>query len=274
MTLACLHPITIRTKTGLASVGCKQCLNCRILRQSELTASCLLEDMMASSAHFLTLTYASAPERGGYEDLSKYLKRLHAKEMRLTGSRTIRYLGVGEYGHKHGRFHYHALIWNTPPAMVDLLTEQWPHGFVKVGTVTPASVRYTARYTLKFDTKGEEAVAGWSKKPALGASGIRAIAAKMRDDPKQRYHAMVSPSVAPRLISIQGKSWPLKPVLGREFMREFWDDPHWEPSSSSVYADIKHNIDLILGDPVEKQRKAQHSRQMWLESAKLAYGQF
>ena len=71
--------------------------------------------------------------------------------------KSIRYLGCGEYGHKTGRFHFHGLLFDGLTHLSQTcLTKLWPHGFVYIGTVTPASIRYTARYTLKFETKGKE----------------------------------------------------------------------------------------------------------------------
>lgn len=221
---------------------------------------------------FLTLTYANAPEIGDYADFQAFLKRLHRREEHHFGTRTIRYLSVGEYGHKTGRFHFHSLLWNTPPLLEEWLTGLWPHGFWKAGTVTPASVRYTARYTLKFAHKGQEAVAGWSKKPPLGGPGIRCVARRMADDPKGRYK--VERNNPPRMIQLQGKSWPLSRTLRREFMREYLAEPDWEENSSACTAHLNYQINMRLGDPVAAQRKRQHDRAHFWEKARFSFGEF
>lgn len=268
--MACLHPITIATEWGPIQTQCKQCLNCRIAKQSALTAMCLLEDATASTGWFLTLTYREAPEKGEYRDMSLFLKRLRRHESYHYGNQTIRYLSVGEYGHKHGRFHFHSLIWNMNPNTVDSLTELWPHGFVKAGTVTPASVRYTARYTLKFETKGEESCHGWSKNPLLGTSGTRLIAARMRDDPKKRYDVPQPPSV----ISLQGKSYPLARTLRREFMREFLQDEKYDLPTNTLKHAAEYKLECIAGDPTRKEARRQHARNTFLETARFSYGEF
>lgn len=263
--MGCVSPITVKTKVGNVSVACKQCLNCRIHRQSSLVAAALLEDAVSFSGSFVTLTYANAPDRGDYRDISLFLKRLAEREFRLTGQRTTRYLSVGEYGAKSGRFHYHALLWNTPQKLLDSLIELWPHGFVCTGTVTPNSVRYTARYTLKFQAKGLEACAAWSKNPPLGSAGVRSIAAYMRDDPKGRYHCQMAPST----IQLQGRSYPLKPVLQREFMRELTRNNSFELPVSAAAAHLDHQLKLVVGDPVAAQRARQLERNTFWESARL-----
>lgn len=271
--MACRNPISIEGKMGPIQVACKQCLNCRIHRQSALTARCLLENATSFSAQFLTLTFAKEPEIADYSVFSQYFKRLHRKEQYHCGSRMIRYLCVGEYGSKTGRFHGHALVFNTPPELVASLTEQWPHGFVHIGTVTPGSIRYTARYTMKFETKGEEAMAGWSKKPPLGSLGIRSIARYMRDDPRNRYARSIPPQ-GPNTIQLQGRSYPLDPIMTREFMREFTSRHDWQKEPDALEAHWSYLNTMKNGDPLESARQRSMEKNRFWSTARFSNGTF
>lgn len=196
-----------------------QCLQCRIRKQKQLTWRAILEDRMCSGAEFWTLTYRDAPETGGWKDFSDFLKRYRMTQVRKLGNRLpIRFLGCGEYGEKSGRFHYHALLWNTRPVPEDLLTRLWPHGFVYIGTVTPSSIRYTARYTLKFGTKGKFAVANWSKSPALGDPGMRELVRSL----KRHGHQLQG---IPSYMSHDGKLWPMDEAMRLSFLSEWTGEP-------------------------------------------------
>ena len=86
----------------------------------------------------------------------------------VDGKRTlvnsIRYFACGEYGDKGGRPHYHAIVFNldipdkiyygmgsdgSPMFRSNWLERIWGHGNVIIGSVTPESAGYVARYTTK-----------------------------------------------------------------------------------------------------------------------------
>jgi len=259
---------------GPITTRCKQCLNCRIFKQSSLTLRCLLENRSALSAEFWTLTYKDAPETGDYEDFKKFLKRLRARNRRAGNWTPLRYLGCGEYGHKSGRFHFHGLIWNGLKSIGETYpTELWPHGFVYIGTVTPASIRYTARYTLKFETKGQESCAGWSKRPPLGSHSMQKIAQRMLE----RGDKLTEP---PTTFKLEGKTYPLDNAMRIEFAQIF--DPTWISTNdkgvrrlNTTTNEAMHRsyvTDKKLGDPIEAQRKHQEARNTFFETARLNNG--
>lgn len=270
--MACAAPITTSSPVGNIQVRCKQCLNCRIYKQSALTLRCLLENATSLSAQFWTLTYADAPEIGDYGDFKSFLKRYRQWNRRRGNLSQIRYLGCGEYGSKSGRFHYHALIFNAlHPDQDRSLTRLWPHGFVKIGTVTPASVRYTARYTLKFEAKGRESVAGWSQKPPLGSDGIKQVAAYMRANAYQLESA-------PTTCTISGKTYPMDRAMQIEFAEEF--NPDWvsrHPDTGQRFLTktsplVAHHAYVEyhkLGDPIAQQRRRQLDRNTFFETARF-----
>lgn len=114
---------------------------------------------------FLTLTYADEklPSDNG---LSKREFQLFMKRLRkYLEPRSIRFFGCGEYGGETHRPHYHLIVFGedfTSDRYVwsrnnrgDLLyrspiVEQiWDLGHIWIGSVTPESAGYVARYALK-----------------------------------------------------------------------------------------------------------------------------
>lgn len=225
---------------------------------------------MTFGGEFWTLTYADAPEKGGYADFQKFLKRLRSMQRRSGNELPIRYLGCGEYGAKSGRFHYHALIFNVPSRTPEAWhTRLWPLGFVYIGDVTAKSIRYTARYTLKFHAKGREAVAGWSRSPPLGDAGMRAIARYMAD----RGDVVKKP---PTGMRIGGVWYPLDQAMRLAFWSEWTAKPvkylrDQRILSSAAGAHLNYLVEKKLGDPVEQQRKRDEDRSTFWETARMTY---
>lgn len=249
--MACTSPIFFETRYGTISGPCKQCLSCRIYRQKSLTLLCILENQLASSAEFWTLTYANAPEVGGWQDFSLFMKRLRKWAREEQGQMSsIRFFACGEYGHKSGRFHYHCLLWNAPalqersrstsPEDTALLTRLWPHGFVYIGQVTPASIGYTARYCLKWEEKGRASHANWSKSPPLGGPCISLLAAQMEMDGYDTRRV-------PTALKIDGTSYPITPTLQREWLRGLRHVPERDPFPSPLETFTDYEVETRLG---------------------------
>lgn len=120
------------------------------------------EEKHSSSAHFVTLTYATkfVPiSPAGFLTLNKKHVQNFFKRLRFnTGVTNLKYYAVGEYGSENFRPHYHALIFNLPSEF-DVInawvedkrkTEQTEAlGDCHFGTVTGASVGYTLKYISK-----------------------------------------------------------------------------------------------------------------------------
>lgn len=212
--MSCKCPITISTtKYGNVQVRCQRCLQCKIMRHSQMQSRMQLEFLTSTSAQFLTLTFKDAPEPPDWKHFSDYMKRLRAWNRRKKNQLTIRYFAVGEYGEKSGRFHYHAMIYNHIPYPKSGLQhiKQWPHGHAYIGTVTPSSISYTAQYTTKYPQAGDpKPMAHWSLKPGLGAVGMRYIAQYMCDN------SIPLPENA-NCLQIDGK----KLFLGKNMMEVF-----------------------------------------------------
>jgi hypothetical protein len=111
--------------------------------------------MYWKSSSFLTLTYNNdnVNSTDGVNslcksDLQKYFKRIR-RDLELQ-DRNIKYFACGEYGPETQRPHYHAIVFGLDRIKDKLLIEQnWPFGFVTIGTVTYESCRYTAQYIQK-----------------------------------------------------------------------------------------------------------------------------
>lgn len=121
--MACNSPIIIENhkEYEYIPVPCGKCAECRKRKVDEWVFRMSEEDKVASSSHFVTLTYNTqcVPiTPNGYmtldkEDLQKFFKRLRKN----TGYEKIKYYAVGEYGEKNQRPHYHAIVFNCPTAV-------------------------------------------------------------------------------------------------------------------------------------------------------------
>jgi hypothetical protein len=107
---------------------------------------------MSYCGYFLTLTYEKVPKGG----LSKYDVQNFFKRVRNRFGGKFKYYLCGEYGSHTQRPHYHAIIlFESEPKpqffskSVEFTFEHaWHHGFVSVGTVTPASIGYVTKYLI------------------------------------------------------------------------------------------------------------------------------
>lgn len=111
---------------------------------------------------FVTLTFADEhlpPDMSvSVRDIQLFMKRLRKR----TGK--VRFFACAEYGDDNKRPHYHLLLfgydfpdrkpWSkTPSGHIQdrsaILESLWPFGFATVGSVTPESAGYVARYAVK-----------------------------------------------------------------------------------------------------------------------------
>lgn len=163
---------------------CGKCAGCiRTYRQVWITRA-ILESYCHDprTNYFLTLTYDDdhAPADGqlSKRDFQLFIKRLRKQ----CGS--LRYFGVGEYGKKSYRPHYHAIIYGFTGTKDDL-EKCWGQGFIFVGTVTPESCAYVAKYLSKrYDKDWREKLEStgrapefslMSRKPGLGFPFVQEI---------------------------------------------------------------------------------------------------
>lgn len=160
-------------KGNILPLPCGKCLACKLSKAREWAVRCTLEASLYTDNSFITLTYDDAhlPADGKVhrKTFTDFIKRLrHYAD--------IRYFGVGEYGSKTKRPHYHAIIFGWYPDDVKngvskLLEKLWPFGFSYVDECNFNTCQYVARYTTKKiyhkDIDGE--FLAMSLKPGIGA---------------------------------------------------------------------------------------------------------
>ena len=181
--MKCLCPITLNPCKGKITifkrsdgskfgtenliVPCGQCIACR-LNYGKFWSMRMMEELKHhEKACFATLTYDDEHLNEICEDYGQpRLVKSHLQMFwkRLRKERRVRYFACGEYGDRFGRPHYHAIIYGVSPDELDLVSKHWQQGLVHLGTVTPDSCSYVAKYMTK-KLRG------------------RALAAKLEEDP-------------------------------------------------------------------------------------------
>ncbi len=141
----CLTPNVHRVQHKKIPVSCGKCAECLEIQRMQWFTRLYMESRNSQRSQFITLTYADEPQSGvNKTDIQEFLKRLRHKN-----PIKVKYYLVSEYGDLHGRAHYHMLLFNYV-APIEKLREAWGHGHIHVGTVSPASINYCAKYhTLK-----------------------------------------------------------------------------------------------------------------------------
>lgn len=181
--MVCYYPIhgyqrqdgtfTLNSRYGVRKlvVPCSGCVGCRLKRAGEWAVRGTHEASLYFDNCFITLTYddrrlpfrseGQIPANVGlyYPDFQDFMKRL--RECFGSG---IRFIVSGEYGDKLGRPHYHAILFNFnfPDRKYwyrtkqghqvfrsQALEELWTFGNSEIGSVTPQSISYVARYVMK-----------------------------------------------------------------------------------------------------------------------------
>lgn len=176
------HGITFNAHQSLGlgttlALPCGQCSGCRLMKSQEWQTRLVHESKCHDHNAFVTLTY---DQENVPEDFSLKLRdlQLFMKRLRKAKPQRVRFFGVGEYGDQTLRPHYHLILFNcdfhskeviridkrtgSPIFTSPELAELWPFGIHEIGTVTPASAGYVARYCLK-KLNGEKADAFYTR---------------------------------------------------------------------------------------------------------------
>lgn len=174
--MKCSFPEYIKKASSSALRPCGQCLNCLTNERRVWTARIMLEASCWASNNFLTLTFRDSclPSRGvSVEEHQTFIKDLRDHWHRASG-RTFRYYGVGEYGDKTARPHYHYALFNYPTCVGSgptwhgkvfvpcqcstclFLSKVWGKGHVFVGNLEVESAGYIAGYVTKKLTKKDD----------------------------------------------------------------------------------------------------------------------
>lgn len=161
---------------------CGQCRGCRSDKAKQMSIRLAHEAKMHDAACFLTLTFSDDHVPQNYS-VSKRDLQLFNYRVRKHFGPGKRFYGVGEYGERTLRPHYHLAyfgldfsedrklymernglpVWRSPT-----LERLWPFGISEIGSLTPQSAAYIARYVTKKIT-GDDAPSRYTRvSPANG----------------------------------------------------------------------------------------------------------
>ncbi len=141
-------------ETGYMPFPCGKCPACIRRRVSGWAFRLNKQSEQSNSAHFVTLTYNDEhikKTKNGFETLVKKDVQDFFKRLRKLTKQKISYYAVGEYGDTGERPHYHIILYNANPKIVE---NAWKLnditlGNVHFGDVGDASVGYTLKYISK-----------------------------------------------------------------------------------------------------------------------------
>lgn len=128
-------------------VPCGRCGFCAATRRSDWAIRLSFERRLHLGSRFITLTYADCHLKWhlAQPQLHREHVQLFLKRVRKEGYQ-LRYYGVGEYGSRTFRPHYHILLFGDVPE--EVIRRQWFYGQVHIGTVTEQSVIYCLSYMI------------------------------------------------------------------------------------------------------------------------------
>lgn len=144
-------------------VTCGKCIGCQLDKARDWSLRCIHESQLHDRSCFVTLTYSDEflPDYGTLvpRDVQLFFKRLREAIEPVK----VRYFMCGEYGDANARPHYHIILfgydfpdkrkWRVERGNVsyrsDELEKLWRFGHAEIGSVTPQSCEYVARYALK-----------------------------------------------------------------------------------------------------------------------------
>lgn len=190
----CISQIRVKNGDGsFADVPCSKCGMCLQNRRKEWSFRLQKEWRYHADASFITLTYTDEElvfgtcDRGNVypvlhkRDFQLFMKRLRKRQAQI-GPNKIKYYGVGEYGEKTGRPHYHAIVFGMYPALREELPEIWSLGHTHAGNVSLDSIDYVTKYVVNRVEKKHYLVPPFS-------SISNGIGLQHLEDNSSRYHS-------------------------------------------------------------------------------------
>lgn len=232
--MRCAFPVFLGGGYGRPrEVGCGQCMPCRVNRRRAKAARILLEWMVSPlGGAFLTLTYdeEAVPRELGLDGcpvrvLSRADLRDFLKRFRHHFNSQVRFAGVGEYGSRTQRPHYHLVVMGDPLEIEDAACQAWQAGFVDARELTVERALYCAHYTTKKMTQAhDERLVGrppefyvGNRRPALGCTAIPFLAEYYETEAGSRV--LAERGDIERTFRFQGRMWPLDYHVQRELRR-------------------------------------------------------
>lgn len=193
-----------------AAFACGRCEPCSFNRKRLWKHRIMLEAACHEFNAFVTLTYRDEdlPKDEGIPVLVAKHMQDWLKRLRERVDFKFRFYGVGEYGDKSSRPHYHIILFGFPtcvrgrtlrrvlstePVAEDccdicrLVSATWSFGNVDLGTVTSDSAAYVADYTIKRMTRYDDVrlngrtpeFCRMSLRPGIGADAMFDLASDL-----------------------------------------------------------------------------------------------
>lgn len=198
--MMCGNPIIM----GMHLFPCGQCMPCRLNRRRIWAHRIMIEASQHEDNAFVTLTYSDKfLPYGGSLDAGQFRDWLKRLRRQCEPSR-IRFYGVGEYGDKMGRPHYHAALFGYKNCVYgetrnpvrgrevheqccepcDRVRDTWGMGRISVGYLDISTAQYIAGYVTKKMTRKDDPRLGglypefarMSLRPGIGFSGMHDVA--------------------------------------------------------------------------------------------------
>lgn len=239
--MLCRDPYMI----GSQAFPCGGCLPCLFNRRRLWTHRIMLEASLYKDNSFLTLTYDDEhlPVDGSL--VKKHLQDFMKRFRKSIEPIKVRYYGVGEYGERTQRPHYHLALFGWPGCLAgNTLTasiegkrsccapcarvqEAWLLGGIMLGTLRTESAQYIAGYvTKKMTNKNHAAAANWlgrrdpefsvmSRRPGIGVDAMHEVASSL-----MQFNLDTSESDVPVTLRHGSRQFPLGRHL-RGKLREY-----------------------------------------------------
>lgn len=238
--MRCIEPRKVRvgyslapaalTGTATAEVPCGSCINCRIDQERTWRTRLKLEWLMHGQTAWVTLTYDDEhlpdPAHVSKIELVNFIRRFRYNVSTIP----IRYFGVGEYGDRSLRPHYHLLLFGADPVLHKPVIDRCWHGTkdkrigIYAQEANKESIGYITKYiskkTLK-DTglhpscygKADEFMISSKKGGGIGRAAVEKLVESIRKQKLdgKRYYTTVN---------IGGKNHPLGRYL-KKHMNEW-----------------------------------------------------
>lgn len=203
--MKCISPIRLKNPTpkGLyQDVPCGKCAACMTNKRNSWSIRLQDELQYSDSGAFITLTYSdeyffeTAVKADNVELAIKMNESVHKSHLQdfmkrfryHDGSPNIRYFGVGEYGTKSDRPHYHVLLFNIDfQRLAESIEKSWTFGLHHIGEINDASIHYVSGYVVTSQYAPKEhcqkTFALMSRRPGIGTKKLEKMASSWKDSP-------------------------------------------------------------------------------------------
>lgn len=189
-------------------ISCGQCIGCRVDRATDWGVRITHESKLYDHNAWVTLTYAENPVSLVKSHLQDFHRALRQGERRRKKDPPkIRYFGVGEYGEKLLRPHYHTALfnywphdakrWDKESFRSDYLDKIWGRGMVDIRMLNWERAVYLGKYSMK----------------------------KIGGEPAKNHYTRFDPSTGEFIeVTKEFATMSLKPGIGHDWYTRFVSD--------------------------------------------------